>query len=136
MIQSLLFLHENLYFFSHSSLCFSLSSLQFSTSYIASQPISYLFDLFFYQILMMRIHQDIYDHLKTYPRRLVIPHRLNPYPVDVRENRFFTLHYYFLLQVDIYIKRFSSTCLLYIYFIRKLMSLLKTCKQLSTRTVS
>ena len=33
---------------------------------------------------MMRIHKDIYDHLKDFPRRLVIPHRLNPYPSDVR----------------------------------------------------
>jgi hypothetical protein len=35
------------------------------------------------QILMMRIPQEIYGHLKIYPRRLVIPHRLNPYPEPI-----------------------------------------------------
>jgi len=42
------------------------------------------FDYIYYtesdQILMMRIHEDIYAHLKAYPRRLIIPHRLSPYP--------------------------------------------------------
>ena len=32
---------------------------------------------------MMRIHQELYDHLKKYPRRLILPHRLNPYPSQV-----------------------------------------------------
>lgn len=32
---------------------------------------------------MMRSHREIYDHLEHYPRRIVIPHRLNPYPTTV-----------------------------------------------------
>ena len=32
---------------------------------------------------MMRNHREIYDHLEHYPRRIIIPHRLNPYPTAV-----------------------------------------------------
>jgi hypothetical protein len=35
------------------------------------------------QILMMRIPEDLYGHLKRFPRRVVIPHRLTPYPEAV-----------------------------------------------------
>lgn len=36
------------------------------------------------QLLMMRIHEELYSHLKLYPRRVIIPHRLNPYPEEVQ----------------------------------------------------
>lgn len=42
------------------------------------------FDFVFFtesdQILVMRDADVFYDHLEHYPRRLVIPHRLMPYP--------------------------------------------------------
>lgn len=39
-----------------------------------------------WQILMMRVHADIFEHLEKYPRRLVVPHRLLPYPDTVRSS--------------------------------------------------
>jgi hypothetical protein len=36
------------------------------------------------QVLMMRIHDDLFEHLRKFPRRLLVPHRLNPYPEAVR----------------------------------------------------
>lgn len=35
------------------------------------------------QILVMRAHDDLYDHLDAYPRRLLVPHRLIPYPEPI-----------------------------------------------------
>lgn len=35
------------------------------------------------QILIMRIHDDLFQHIDTYPRRLLVPHRLIPYPEPV-----------------------------------------------------
>jgi hypothetical protein len=32
---------------------------------------------------MMRIHEELYRHLQLYPRRLLVPHRLLPYPTTV-----------------------------------------------------
>jgi hypothetical protein len=40
------------------------------------------------QILMMREHEEIYGHLKKFPRRLMLPHRLNPYPPAVIIERY------------------------------------------------
>ncbi len=40
------------------------------------------------QILMMRIHDELYAHLKRYPRRLILPHRLNPYPSQILTGRY------------------------------------------------
>jgi hypothetical protein len=35
------------------------------------------------QILMIRIQEELFNHLKKYPRRLMVPHRLAPYPEEV-----------------------------------------------------
>ena len=49
------------------------------------------FDYIFFtesdQILMLRRHAEIYEHLRQYPRRMIIPHRLIPYPSDVLKYR-------------------------------------------------
>jgi len=47
------------------------------------------------QILVMRSHEDLYAHLDTYPRRLLIPHRLIPYPETI-------LHHYHKRNSSIY----------------------------------
>ena len=45
------------------------------------------FDFIFFtesdQILIIRQHEALYAHLREYPRRMIIPHRLIPYPLDV-----------------------------------------------------
>ena len=38
------------------------------------------------QILLMRIHDDLYAHIDAYPRRMLVPHRLIPYPVPILEH--------------------------------------------------
>ena len=35
------------------------------------------------QILMIRISKEILDHIDAYPRRMLLPHRLMPYPDNV-----------------------------------------------------
>lgn len=35
------------------------------------------------QIIVVRDHERLYDHLRQNPRHMIIPHRLIPYPVDV-----------------------------------------------------
>jgi hypothetical protein len=42
------------------------------------------------QILVLRKPEELYNHLKIYPRRFISPHRLMPYPepvVTIRHNR-------------------------------------------------
>ena len=35
------------------------------------------------QVLLVRILRDLYTHVNKYPRRMLLPHRLMPYPTDV-----------------------------------------------------
>jgi hypothetical protein len=45
------------------------------------------FDFVFFtesdQLLVMREFLDLYRHLLRYPRRMILPHRLMPYPPEV-----------------------------------------------------
>ena len=49
-----------------------------------------LFDFVYFtesdQILVMRSHADLYAHLEAYPRRLLVPHRLIPYPEPILQH--------------------------------------------------
>ena len=52
---------------------------------------SWDFDYIFFtesdQILLLRRHAEFYEHLRQHPRRMIIPHRLIPYPLDVLKYR-------------------------------------------------
>lgn len=49
------------------------------------------FDYIFFtesdQILLLRRHAEFYEHLRQFPRQMIIPHRLIPYPLDVLKYR-------------------------------------------------
>jgi hypothetical protein len=63
------------------------NKLSLLSSNLSTGPPTWSFDYIYYtesdQVLLVRIMRDLYAHLKVYPRRMLIPHRLMPYPNDV-----------------------------------------------------
>ncbi len=49
---------------------------------------------------MLRNADVLYDHLVKYPRRIIIPHRLMPYPEPVSRN--FANYYHIVFFIELY----------------------------------